>query len=469
MQHHTRAAAAVLLLFCFYAPLRLSVSVLAPRAHPVPAAKHPPPHRASSAAGWLEPRPLGPARASEASLTGRAELLQWHPAYAEAAHERACMLGRPNYRRPAGLLSQAYAFVAALLELLQQLLVSVRNESRCEARYRSPGEIRQQAELTRELARAAKGTATAAPTQPQPQPQPQPPPRAQVFGEVLRLRHSRLWRFSYGACSLPYHAIVWYHVRTSLSTFLPATSLRARGPSEREPVDHDGPEAWAAYLDGVRARERVRERGRRHRAARAARQRAVRAMGRVELPPAMPNRGRARRLGMWRGRRRFAAVLVFWTRAQMDRPQQVGGGSALDEYQTVVHLKEGGRLELTTELTTALQKDLDTKMGPWTVALPGKKGRQRAGSTKQPVVLTAAAIQVRLPSPVLVMAHANPVVAHLTPRCPHCTCVRRSKLARLRTPFCLSSNTKSPAALPWRSARLGKRLSRGSNSVGEAN
>ena len=85
------------------------------------------------------------------------------------------MLGRPNYRRPAGLLSQAYAFVAALLELLQQLLVSVRNESRCEARYRSPGEIRQQAELTRELARAAKGTATAAPTQPNPNPNPNPP------------------------------------------------------------------------------------------------------------------------------------------------------------------------------------------------------------------------------------------------------------------------------------------------------
>ena len=239
---------------------------------------------------------------------------------------------------------------------------------------------------------------TAAATQPQCQPQPQPPPppspRAQVFGEVLRLRHSRLWRFSYGACSLPYHAIVWYHVRTSLSAFLPATSLRASGLSEREPVDHDGPEAWAAYLDGVRARERVRERGRRHRAARAARQRAVRAMGRVELPPATPNRGRARRLAKWRGRRRFAAVLAF-QRAQMDRPQQVGGGSKSKvdpNYLTKVHLVEGGRLEL----TTALQKDLDTKMGPWTVVLAGKRGRQPAGSTKQPVVLTAAAIQVRL-------------------------------------------------------------------------
>ena len=155
-----------------------------------------------------------------------------------------------------------------------------------------------------------QGNRHSRPNPTQPQPQPQPPPRAQVFGEVLRLRHSRLWRFSYGACSLPYHAIVWYHVRTSLSTFLPATSLRARGPSEREPVDHDGPEAWAAYLDGVRARERVRERGRRHRAARAARQRAVRAMGRVELPPAICRTVAAR--GAWPSGGAAAGLRQCW-------------------------------------------------------------------------------------------------------------------------------------------------------------
>ena len=174
MQHRRRAAAAVTLLCCFYAPLRLSVSVLAPRAHPVPAAATQPLPAAGNATGLLELILLGLASSSEAGLIGHADV-HWHPAYAEEEdHERACVCGDHNYCRSAGFVSQAKAFVAALLELLQQLLASVHQQSRCNARYRTPGEICRQAEFAGELARAASAHKEPPPPPLQPQPSPSP-------------------------------------------------------------------------------------------------------------------------------------------------------------------------------------------------------------------------------------------------------------------------------------------------------
>ena len=437
MQHRRRAAAAVTLLCCFYAPLRLSVSVLAPRAHPVPAAATQPLPAAGNATGLLELILLGLASSSEAALTGHADV-HWHPAYAEE-RERACVHGEHNCCRTSGFLSQAYAFVAALLELLQQLLASVHQQSRCNARYRTPGEICRQAEFAGELARAASAhKEPPPPCNPNPAPAPTNPyARTQVFGEVGRLRRSRLWRFSYGACSVPYHAIISYHVRTSLETILPA------GPSVPDAIDKDGPEAWAMYLDRVRTRESVRERGRRRRAervrARGARQRAVRQMGRLE-PPAAPNRGRARRLAEWRDRRwhaRWTAVLALQS-IQPAHPQHwppppppplspsppspptppsqsahssmVGGGDA-KAYRSTLKLMEGGKLSMTTkppEGDGAAAALVDT------VTLVGTGRARKAAGSKQPVVLSAAAIEARLQLLNPVMSH--PLVTRL-----HCT------------------------------------------------
>ena len=276
------------------------------------------------------------------------------------------------------------------------------------------------------------------PCNPNPAPAPTNPyARTQVFGEVGRLRRSRLWRFSYGACSVPYHAIFSFHVRTFLETILPA------GPSVPDAIDKDGPEAWAMYLDRVRTRESVRERGRRHRAervrARGARQRAVRQMGRPE-PPAAPNRGRARRLAEWRDRRwhaRWTAVLALQS-IQPAHPQHwppppppplspsppspptppsqcahssmVGGGDAKD-YKSTLKVMEGGKLSMTT---TPPQGDGAAAALVDTVTLVGTGQARKAAGSKQPVVLSAAAIEVRLQL-------LNPVMSHPLVTRFHCT------------------------------------------------
>jgi hypothetical protein len=153
MLQRRRAAAAVALLCWFYAPLRLSVSVLAPRAHHVPAATQPLP-APHAGHGMLEVILLRLQMSSEAALTGHANV-HWHLAYAqEEDHERLCANGEHNHCRSAGYLSQADAFVGALLELRDQLRASVHQLARCNARYRTSGEICRQAEFAWELARA---------------------------------------------------------------------------------------------------------------------------------------------------------------------------------------------------------------------------------------------------------------------------------------------------------------------------